>query len=556
MLITKFNKMIRNRIVWWIIGGIVIITFVGWFSPRGGCEKLPDTGHAGALNGVPVTDAELRQARFNTYLSLCLMVGRIIPMSEEVDAELRDQAWKRIAALREAQAMGITASDDEVLDMIKRDPQFNVSGGFSKERYNQFVRSVLGALNTSVTQFEHQLAENIILQKLQGLTASAAWVSPADMNRIVSRYADGFALQYVTLPTNAHTGEITVSESELQAFFDAHTNRFIIPERVGVQYVQYAVSNYLAKAVTDATAVEEYYDTHSEEFTTTDTNEVKTVAPLETVRGAISNKLVHLAALELARNTASDFVIALAPGRDGIGANFATLAAATGLTVHATGLFDAQDGPAGLKVSPAFIEAAFRLRPTPDECFSDAVVESNAVYVLNLLTNTEARLPELAEVRDTVLPLAKEKARQDKLSKKAAELRERLAADLKSGQTFKAAAQAASMNVATTEVFTVYTAPEVLNAAETLEEITSKDTGELTDVLTTTNGLVIAYIAERKAASADESAAVKAQIGMNITRRRARTLFGEWQESLIRKGKTEATAASRTSGSTEPPIVD
>ena len=317
MLITKFNKMIRNRIVWWIIGGIVIITFVGWFSPRGGCDKAPQSSAVGTLNGSPVTAAELRQARANTYLSLCLMVGRVIPMTEEVDTELNAQAWKRVAALRAARSMGLGATPEEVRNVIVRDTQFTANGAFSREKYAAFGRGVLGALNTTVPQFEQQLAENIIIQKLQNLTSAAAWVSPTDMQRIVARYADSFDVQYVTLETNRASGAISLSDSDLNRYFDTHTNLFVIPDLVSVKYVEYAVSNFLAKASIDDNAIEEYFDTHSEEFSVTDTNGVKTVTPLEKVRSGISNKLVRAAALDRARSAAADFVVSLTPARDG-----------------------------------------------------------------------------------------------------------------------------------------------------------------------------------------------------------------------------------------------
>ncbi len=556
MLITKFNKMIRNRILWWIIGGITIITFVGWFSPRGGCEQLPSANTPGSIDGVPVSDAELRQARFNTYLSLCLMVGRIIPMTEAVDAELGEQAWKRIAALRAANAMGITASPEEVLSLIRRDPQFAVDGAFSKERYAAFTRSILGALNTTVTQFEQQLAENIVLQKLQNMTAAASWVSPLDMQRIVSRYADSFSVQYVTVASNRVGGAIAVSDADQRAFFDAHTNLFVIPEMVAVKYVRYGISNYLAAATTDDAAVEEYYDTHAEEFTVTDTNDVKSVKPLEQVRGTISNTLIRAMATEQARNAAFDLVVSLAPGRDGTATSFDQIASSTGLTVRTTGLFDAESGPKELDASPAFVEAAFRLRPTPDEYFSDAVLDRDYVYVLALLTNVESRLPEFAEAQPKVEPLAREKARRDQLEKLATDLRERLDTGLKSGKTFKALAAAEGLNVSTTGVFSVYSAPESLAAGGILEDVTLRSAGELTGVQQSTNGLVIAYVAERIPATMDESAAVKTQVGMSVSRRRARTLFSEWEDALIRTGRKFTTAPAQSSGDFEPPIVD
>ncbi len=556
MLITKFNKMIRNRIVWWIIGGIVIITFVGWFSPRGGCDKAPQANAVGTLEGAPVTAAELRQARANTYISLCLMVGRVIPMTEEVDTELNAQAWKRVAALRAARNLGLGATQEEVLNVLSRDPQFAANGAFSREKYAAFTRGVLSALNTTVTQFEEQLAENIIIQKLQNIVAASAWVSPTDMSRIVARYADSFEVEYVTLETNRAVGDITLSDSDLNHYFDTHTNLFMIPDLVSVKYVRYPVSNYLAQASADDSAIEEYYDSHTDAYTTTDTNGVKTVTPLDKVRVAISNRLVHATALEHARSAAAEFVVALTPARDGTAIPFDTAASATGLTVHATEPFDAVKGPTELRAGSAFTEAAFRLRPTPDEYFSDAVASSNCVYVLGLLTNSEARVPEFAEVKAKVIPLAREQAKADRLAKQAAELRDRLAAELKAGKSFKAAAEAESLNVSTSGVFSVYTAPESLSTESILEDITARGSGELTHVLEGTNGLIVAYVVNRRPATADESSTVKSQMGANITRRRARTLFSEYEDALIRAGKKGNSGKDSAGRDYEPPIVD
>ena len=204
----------------------------------------------------------------------------------------------------------------------------------------------------------------------------------------------------------------------------------------------------------------------------------------------------------------------------------------------------------------AFTEAAFRLRPTPDEYFSDAVAATDRVYVLGLLTNAEARVPEFAEVKSKVIPLAREQAKADRLAKQAAELHDRIAAELKAGKTFKAAAQAESLNVSTTAVFSVYTAPESLSSESILEDITSRGSGELTHVLEGTNGLIVAYVVNRRTATADENAAVKTQMGANITRRRARALFSEYEDALIRAGKKESAGKDAAGRDYEPPIVD
>lgn len=534
MLITKFNKMIRNRIVWWIIGGIVIVTFVGWFSPRGGCEVAPEAGSAGTLDGEPVSDAELRQARFNTFLGLCLMTGRVINITPELDKELREQAWKRVAALRAARRLNITATPEEVLNLLQQDPQFQANGAFNKQRYQSFCQNVLGSLGASMPQFEHQLAENIILQKLQMATSAAAWIAPAELARMAARYADGFTVEYVTLSTNAVTEkEISVSEADIKSFFEANTNLFEVPAKVAVRYLELPVSNYLAKASVEATAVEDYYNTHTDEFTVQGTNGTSSITPFAEVANTISNRLLWEAATQLARDLFTEMAVSLTPDREGNAPTFETLASRHQLTVRTTGLFDEQAEVKDVDAGPAFNKAAFRLRPTPDEYFSDSIAGDAHVYLLALSTNTDAYIPAFEAVRDEVKPHALRKARHDALERKATALHEFLQKGLAAQQPLKALAKQMALNVSTAVTFNVYAAPEALNAPDILEDLTSRNAGEITDPIPTADGFLIAHVVERKAAGPEELATVQQQAAMSAIRRRARLLFGDWENSLV-----------------------
>ena len=540
MMITKFNKMIRNKVIWWIIGGIVIITFVGWFSPKGGCDSPKAAAAAGSLNGDPVTETELQQARFNEYLGLCLSVNHVMNITPRLDRELRDQAWKRVAALRVARQLNLSASREEVLAALQGNPQFQADGHFSKQRYAMFRENVLAGLNATVTQFEHQLSENIILQKLRISVASAVWMSPKEMKRMAGRYADSFKIDYVTLGTNLITAtDITVTDADLKAYYTAHTNQFVVPPKVAVRYIQLPVSAYVAKAAaqTDTNAIEDYYSTHSEEFTETDTNGVKSVTPLEKVARSVSNKLIHASAVQLARDAVNDVADKLVPDRDGKAQTLDAVGTASNLTVRSTGLFDAEAIPAGIEAGPAFTEAAFRLRPTPDECFSDAIAGSNYVYLMTLTTNTEAYIPAFETIKAKVRAPAFAKATLDALDKKAQELHQYFETGLSRNMSFNALAKAKAMNVSTSELFSVYSAPDTLSSQEILSEVTLRNAHELTEVLPGTDGLIIAYVVERKPAGEEELATIQSQILSRDVRRRAGILFEEWQKSLVSGGK-------------------
>jgi hypothetical protein len=89
------------------------------------------------------------------------------------------------------------------------------------------------------------------------------------------------------------------------------------------------------------------------------------------------------------------------------------------------------------------------------------------------------------------------------------------------------------MNVSTTEYFAASAAPDALSSSEILGDITLRNPGELSEVLPGTSGLLIAYIVDRRPAGQSELGTIQNQVLMNITRRRARVMFNEWEKSLV-----------------------
>jgi len=536
MMIMKFNKMIRNKVVWWIIGGIVIITFVGWFSPRGGCDSAKPTNSIGSLDGKPVTDAELRHARFNTYLNVCLMMGRIPTITPMMDRELRSMAWRRIAALRTARELNLTSSPEEVLAAITTDPQFQDEGRFNPQRYQIFCRESLSRLNASAPQFEQQLAENIILQKLHNITAAATWLAPGELKRMASRYADSFKLEYINIGTNLVSAkDIKLTDEDLTAYYAAHTNEFLVPAKAGVHYLQLPISNYLSKVTdkVDTNAIEDYYLAHTDEYSNTGTNGVKVAMPLETVSLEISNKLVHEAATQMAADTLNELSDAMVPNREGKASTFDAVAQRAKLTILESGLFDANTPVPGIDAGLTFNEAAFRLRSTADEYFSTAIPGKHHVYLMALSTNTDAYIPAFDEVKAQVKPLALTHAIQAAMEKRATDIHQFLQTGLNNKRSFASLAKEKSMNVSTTEYFAASAAPDVLSSSEILGEITLHNPGELSEVLPGTSGLMIAYVVDRRPAGQAELASIQNQVLMNVTRRRARIVFNDWEKSLV-----------------------
>lgn len=566
MLISKFNKIIRNRMVWGVLIGLMGISMIAYFggahsifdyiSMQSGCSRSnhpvvkPDT--VAMLDEKPVTEAEFRQARADTYLSLCFLVGQKIALNDRVEKELRRRTWERIAALRQARELSIETGDDEVLAAITRDEKFmSEAGAFQPNRYQAFAQSILPQFGATKTDYERMVRDDVTLQKLQNTIGSSAWVAPYELDRAMSTYADTFTVKYVTLPESLVADTVKLDRKVIEAYFEKNTNLFEIPPKVQVSYVIFdnPPENTFTNAIT-AEEIEQYYDDNRKAYRIESTNEtasannsksetnqsesVETLRPLEEVRDEIRQTLAQAAARESALTRARDFSYALTPDRDGHAPTFTGLAADPQwkVPVQTSDWFSLREPVAGIPDSMAFKRAAFELEPDSEEAYSDGISGSNAAYVVHLLSRQEARVPSFDEVEAKVRPAAMKELQQEALRKKAETLRKEFLAALKAGKSFDSLAADQRLGVSTTKPFSSFTAPEELSDMPKLNEITSRSTGDITEPMLSTNGLMLAYIDRRVPALDEAKQAVYRQVLTSLARQRAKMVYNEWEQSL------------------------
>jgi peptidyl-prolyl cis-trans isomerase D len=566
MLISKFNKIIRNRMVWGVLIGLMGISMIAYFggahsifdyiSMQSGCSRSnhpvvnPDT--VAMLDEKPVTEAEFRQARADTYLSLCFLVGQKIALNDRVEKELRRRTWERIAALRQARALSIETGDDEVLAAITRDEKFmSEAGAFQPDRYQAFAQSILPQFGATKTDYERMVRDDVTLQKLQNTIGSSAWVAPYELDRAMSTYADTFTIKYVTLPESLVADTVKPDRKAIEAYFEKNTNLFEIPPKVQVSYVIFdnPPETAFTNAITDE-EIEQYYDDNRKAYRIESTNEadsaknsksetnqsesVENLRPLEEVRDEIRLTLAAAAAHESALTRARDFSYALTPDRDGHAPTFNALAAEPlwKVPVQTSDWFSLREPVAGIPDSMAFKRAAFELEPDSEEAYSDGISGSNAAYVVHLLSRQEARVPSFDEVEAKVRPVALKELQQEALRKKAESLRKEFLAALKAGKSFDNLAADQRLGVSTTKPFSSFTAPEELSDTPKLNEITSRSAGDITEPMFSTNGLMLAYIDQRVPALDEAKQAVYRQVLTSLARQRAKMVYNEWEQSL------------------------
>ncbi len=576
MLIGKFHRLIQSRLLWGVFLVIIIFTFVIWgMQMPDESRKASEANAAGKLDGKVVTQQEFRQAYFNVYMSLLLSLGRPISINERIDAELRTSAWERLVALREAKKLGIEASNPEVMAAIQNNPGFVVEGRFSRPHYNGFIQNILAPLGFTDVQFEEHVREEIVLQKMRYLVAQNVMVSPVELKRTFDILTDHFTVDYVSLSVSNVEADVKVTEEDARAYFLANQKAFEIPEQAKVKYIQFPVSDYRSEEeVTEEEALE-YYNEHLDDYMTgtgekaeeaeaeekaeetaleeeaASTNDI--AIPFETVKTNILEVIAEDRARSKAAEAATDFVVLLAPDRSGQAPAFDDAATEHKKTILNAGPFGLGDEVEGIEDSDAFTTAAFRLNPNPEEYFSDAIAASNTVYVLALVEKIAPRIPAYEEVAQLAMDLARETALNEALAKKAQDLREAVLKGIEAGGDFKSAVKPFKLVPQRMNDFSVSTGLEETNdySAVIIRGVISHNQGEVTELLTAPDAVLLAYVAKRTPGDQSMFPEMRAQLSESMKRQRSQALFEEWKKHLLVAGKFEDRQAAPVAEETE-----
>lgn len=540
MFISKFNKLIRNRLLWGIFAFIVVISFVAWGTQTSGPRQPEDD--AGKLYGKPVPTDQFRKEFFNTYLSMSLMFGQPLKITDKLNELLRKLTWRRIVVLKTAGEMKLSVPSDEVTGTIEQQPFFVENGQFNRRRYEAFVQTFLAKLGASEVQFEEQVREELLINKARMLVSQAVWVAPLEIAQAFSLVYDTFEVSYVVLRADELRQKVKVTEDAARKFFEKHSADFKIPEMVRVKYAAFSFDRFLdEKSITNET-LRSYYDDNIEMYSTKTTNGWSDPIPFDDVKDKIRTQLAHDNAVNTASDKALDFEVALAPDRSGNAPSFEAAALTAGVTVATSPFFSAKDQIPGLEVGLDFNQAAFSLRPTEDDYFSHPIRGSNAYYIIAYDKRNDERIPSFEEVKKEVFATAEKQAAEDELVKLARYLHETAAKAVKNGKSLSDALKHSGVEVFTTEPFSAKSGfpdddEDVVYALT--KTIMSFNAGELTDIVDLNDGLAFAWIKSRKSADNKVFQTIRNDLGMFIRRKRAETVFYEWQEYLLKQAAFE-----------------
>ncbi len=334
------KKGVAKKILWTI--AIVIIISFGFFGTANYLGGPTSADHAGKIHGRKVSLDDFEEAYQHTRLQAMMRYGEnFFKVSQFLDLE--KETWDRLILLHEAKKRNLKVTDQEVVEAIRNFPFFQRNGQYDSFLYNDVVRYVF---KTQPREFEEGIRESLKLTKLFQQETFLVTVTPEEVFEAYTSKNEKVKVSYVWFPAEKFKDQVSVDESNAQAFYEAHREEFILPNSINVDYF-------------------------SVEFP------------------------VQVSESEKARITAQTQEIY----QDIRASDWESAAQKYGLTIHSTGFFSLEQPDLKLNWPYEVLLKAFALAEGQT---SEMIETAKGIYILKLKEKRESYVPEFAEVKERI----------------------------------------------------------------------------------------------------------------------------------------------------------
>ena len=294
---------IRERImgvVGWIILGILFVAFA--FFGLNSYLQSDAANYAAAVNDQEITLARHQRAYQQLRTRMADMLGDNFDADQLNEDILKANALQQLIneelVLQAADAEGYAASNQLVAARINAIDAFKENGVFSKTLYER----VLGYQGIGPANFEHNLKQEIIAnQYREGISRTAA-ATAAGLSRAYILEGQQRRFNYMVLPLQSFSEQLEITDQDIEDYYAAHSDAFMTPERVRVQYLELDIATLDPGIAVDEQAVQALYDEQSLKYVTPeerharhilirllpDADEAATAAALEKAQGIVA----------------------------------------------------------------------------------------------------------------------------------------------------------------------------------------------------------------------------------------------------------------------------
>lgn len=532
---TMLDRMRRHKgwLKWSL--ALVVLAFIIFYIPDflGGDVNgtTSPTDEVARVDSRSISVAEFSRAYQNQLQAYRAAYGQNI--NEQLlrqlgfEQQILQQLIEQEAAMVEAARLGITVSDDEVRHRILAMPGFQENGQFIGEtRYRQVLDMQRPPLTPS--QFEASLRQQLVLEKLRAVVTDWVTVTDAEADAEYTKRTEKIKVDLVHISAETFRSQVTASDAEIAAYFDAHKEKYRVGERRKIRYLLIDEDLLRGAVTVPAREIERYYNNNIEQYTTPE--QVRASHILFKTEGKD----------EAAVRAAAEKVLALVKQ----GGDFAELAKTYSEDEQSQPLGGDLDYFGQGRMVPEFEAAAFAMTPGT---VSDLVKTPFGFHIIKVVDKKPTAVRTIDEVRTAIA----EQLKTERVQRQATALAGEIAKTLKTPADLDKAAAARGWQVQESAFFAREEPILGLGASpQVTAEVFELKEGEVTSALRAGRGLAFATLAGRQDPSIPKLEDVKTRVNDDVVKEKASKLAGEKATTIAAalKNATDFAAAAKKAG--------
>jgi len=512
-----------------IISVFMVITLVpGFGSTDFFGTAAPARGVVAKVAGTDITSQEVqRQARDMVRQQFPRGGAQASMLLPFFASQAAQQLIQRQVIIAEAEHLGLRATDDDVRDELQHGryaETFFPGGNFiGQAQYEEMLQQH----DLTVPQFERDVKDGILIDKLRSLISGGAMVTDAEVRQRFEKENSKVKFDYAVLRKDDILKGLHPTDPELRAFYEKNkaTYNNSIPEKRKIKYVLIDTAKLQAGAQVSQQDLQTYYDQHRDEFRAAEQVNVRQIlikTPLPGADGKVDQKSV-----DDARKKADDVLKQLKAG-----AKFEDLA-----KKYSEDPSSKDGGSVGWIKRGGFPvaevdKAAFSLAKGGT---SDVINAGYAFVILRVEDKQDAHQKTLAEVKDQIEPLIKQQKAQQAADAAAAAL----LSQARTGGLDKAAAVKGMQVVATDFISRTDSLPGIGPAPQFTEAVFNAAEKTPPDEVQVPQGFAIFELVAVKPAATPAFEEIRSRVETEFKNERSGTLLTQKTHELSDRAKAD-----------------
>jgi len=263
---------IRDKSSGWIAViflGAISVVFVFW----GVDFQSQSDRYAAKVDGVKIPAEKVRQAWQQRQSQLQQMMRGDLPpaLVKSQQSALLDQFVRSSLLSQRAEDLGYRISDQALAQTILEFPELQVDGKFSRDRYAMLLRQQ----GRTEPQFEQELRSELTIRQIQNGVAASAFALPYEVDRRFALEKQQREVDYALIAANEFDGKVTVTDQQIQDWYDKHKDNYLTTETVDLQYVELTRAKAEGQVAVTEDELKDYYAQVKDRFESPERREAR-----------------------------------------------------------------------------------------------------------------------------------------------------------------------------------------------------------------------------------------------------------------------------------------